>query len=116
MNKTEEQQFKEMLKELRQQHKPTQYELILRNENKLLEMELQQLKNDNALLKAENIAKIKEVVDLKFHIETFMKKEAISFMRLFKEVCQDKATEEIQIYINNFIYKLSHCLFLCKRK
>ena len=117
MIKTEEQQFKDMLKELRQQHKSTQYELVLRNENRLLDMELQQLKNDNNLLHAENITKIKELVDMKFHIETFMRKEAISFMRLFKESCQDKeVTEEMQIYINNFIYKLTHCLFLSKRK
>ena len=117
MNKTEEQQFKDMLKELRQQHKPTQYELVLRNENKLLEIELQELKNDNALLKAENIAKIKEIVDLKFHIETYMRKEAISFMKLFKESYQDKElNEQIQVYINNFIFKLTHCLFLSTRK
>lgn len=117
MNKTEEQEFKEMLKQLRKQKQPTAYEIILRNENKLLEMELAQYKNDNNLLHAENIAKIKEIVELKFNVEDFMKKEAISFMRTFKDSCKDKEiADEMQIYINNFIYKLTHCLFLSKRR
>ena len=117
MNRIEEQQFKDMLNELRQQHKQTQYELVLRNENKFLEMELQQLKNENSSLSADIIAKIEEIIDIKHHVENFMKREAVSFMRTFKESCKDKEiTEEMQVYINNFIYKLTHCLFMSKRR
>ena len=110
-------EFKEMLSHLRkQQNQQSVYEKILRNENNLLEMELMQCKNENSFLIADNISKIEEIVNIKSDVETFMKKEAITFMKIFKQSCKDKeVTDEMQLHINNFIYKLKHCLFLSKR-
>ena len=117
MDRTEEQEFKEMVKQLRTKTKISQFEYELREENLLLEKEISELKNDNALLNAEVRDRIKEIVELKFNVENFIKREAISFMRLFKGTSNNETlTDEVQTYINHFIYKLTHCLFLSKRR
>lgn len=117
MNRTEEQEFKDMLKELKQQNKPTGYEWFLKDKNNLLEMELEELKKENCLLNADIREKIKEIVYLKQDVEGYLKKEAVNFIRLFKESCQDKeVNEEMQLHVNRFIYRLTHCLFLSKRR
>lgn len=113
----EEQEFKDMLNKLRQGTKSSLLEYEIREENILLEKENINLKNDNALLSATIREKIKENIDLKFNIEKFMKREAVSFMRLFKDSCNDNTlTDEMQSYINHFIYKLKHATYLCNNR
>lgn len=115
MNK-EEQAFKEMLNKLRKTTKMSELMLELQQENKLLEKELKQCKDEKAIIQSDLIVQIKRYTELRVNIEIFMKREAISFMKMFRYICDDMTfTDEIQSLVNNFIYKLTHGIYLSSR-
>ena len=113
MNKNGEQEFKNMLKELKQKNsKPTLYELELKNQNSILGHEIETLEAEKSVLMQKYLEELENNTDIIHNVKVFCKKEAISLMRMCKTLSEDKQlNEELQHYINHFIFKLQHCIF-----